>query len=216
MMQPPDMTQPPDADDGMDPQQAADILQAAGSRARRQLTVSEPPMLLAWGVIYFVIYGVLWLSVRDQRPYQGPTQGALGIITVLATVSVIVTFAVVGRAAAGVGGQSAAQRRLYYLALPVAIVGVYTLEAALDHAGASRALLSIYGASAPLLVVGVTYMVGAGIWLNWTAFGLGVWLIATAAGSAFASPWTIWAVDALAVAAGFLLASAVSRRFRRS
>ncbi len=211
------MTEPPlDTEDTMDAQQAANILQAAGSRARRQLTVSQPPLLLAWAVIYFVLYGVLWLSVRHQRPYDGPTQGAVALIVVLATASVIITVAVVGRAATGIGGLSAIHRRLYSLAVSIGLVGVFTLEAALDHAGASRALLTTYGASAPLLVIGVTYMVGAGISLNWTTFGLGGWLVATAAGSAFASPWTIWAVDALAVPAGFLLGAAVSLRLRRS
>ncbi len=208
------MKDTPETDEDMDLQQAADILQAARTRARRELTVNRPSLLFAWGLIYFVIYGVLWLSVRDQRPYHGPGQGALAIITLLATTGVLATAAVVGRAATGVGGRSTIQRRLYYPAMPIGIVGVFVLEAAIDHAGASRAVLSIYGASAPLLVVGVTYLVGAGIWLNWTVCGLGAWLVVTAAGSAFAGPELIWAVDALAVGAGFELAAAISWRLR--
>jgi len=124
-----------------------------------------------------------------------------------------ITVVLVGRAVSGVGGESARQRRVYVLSSIAGFAGLFTLEAAIDHAGASRAVLGVYGAAAPILLTGVLCAVTAALAMNWTVFGLGLWLVAVAAGSAFAGPVTVWAVDALAVSAGFLAIAVL--RFRR-
>jgi hypothetical protein len=71
----------------------------------------------------------------------------------------------------------------------------------------------VYGAAAPILLTGVICALAAAAAVDWTAFGLGLWLVAVAAGSAFAGPAAVWAVDALAVGLAFLALAAV--RFRR-
>jgi type IV secretory pathway TrbD component len=49
-------------------------------------------------------------------------------------------------------------------------------------------VISVFTASSPLLVAGVVLVAGTAAWLNWYAFGLGIWLIAVAAFSGFAGP----------------------------
>lgn len=197
----------------LDAQAAVAIMQAAQKRARHELTVSHPAMLTAWGLIYLFAYGVLWLSVRDQRPFTGPTPTATGTVSIFVLVALTVTVAVVGRASTGVGGRRALQRGMYYIALPVGYAGVFVLEAGLDHAGASRAVVAVMGASGPVLVTGIAYMVGSAIDLAWPVFGLGAWLIATAAGGAFAGPVGVWAVDGLSGGLAFLLAAVIVSRW---
>jgi hypothetical protein len=181
----------------LDPAAALGILQAAQKRARHELTVSHPVMLTAWGVIYLVAYGVLWLSVRGQRPFQGPTPAATSAVSIFVLVALAITVAIVGRATTGVGGRRAVQRRMYYVALPIGYAGVFLLEAALDHGGASREVVGLMGASGPVLVTGLAYMVSSAIDVAWPVFALGAWLVATAAGSAFAGPVGVWAADGL-------------------
>lgn len=209
------MTEGTDDREGMGLEDAAVIVQQARERAQHELRFNEPAILTAWGIIYLFAYGTLWFSVRDQRPYKAPTVGAVGIVVGVIVVTVIVTIAVMARAATGVGGASATRRRFLAIAFPIGFAGVYTLEAALDHAGAGFSAIGVMGASGPVLITGVIYMVSAATWSDWPVFGLGVWLVVFAGCSGFAGPAGVWAVDGLAGGIGFLAVAVITRGNRR-
>jgi hypothetical protein len=59
--------------------------------------------------------GVIWLSVRGQRPYNGPTPAALLTLTMVIAAAAVFTVIYVGRAGSGVGGLSVLQRRILLL-----------------------------------------------------------------------------------------------------
>jgi hypothetical protein len=200
---------------GSDIERAAAILRDAGEHARHQLTYQYPILFTTWGLMYLLGYGALWLSVRGQHPYQGPTPMALLTLTVVVAVAMAVTVILVGRAVSGVGGSSARQRRVYVLSSLAGFAGLFTLEAALAHAGASLAILGVYGAAAPILLTGVIAALGAAVALNWTGFALGLWLVAVGAGSGFAGPVAVWAVDGLASSVAFLAIAALRLKDRR-
>jgi hypothetical protein len=132
------------------------------------------------------------------------------LLALLAVVALGVTAQLTDRATSGVGGLSAQRRRIYSLSLAVGLLGVYIMQPALRYAGASRGVISVFTASSPLLVAGVVLVAGTAAWLNWYAFGLGIWLIAVAAFSGFAGPAGVWAVDALAVGVPFLAMAAIA------
>ncbi len=195
---------------GLDAQGAAAIMQEAGERARRELRVSHPVTFIAGGVAWLLGYGAIWLSVRGQHPYQGPAPEAAIIQVVLVGCAAAIAASIIGRAISGVGGLSAVQRRVSILAWAIGIVAVLVLEAAIDHAGASRSVVfGVYQAAAPILVTGVVYVANSAVRLNWTLLGLGLWLIAVASGGAFAGPVGVWAVTALAGGVGYLLMAAL-------
>ena len=152
---------------------------------------------------------MVWLSVRGQQPYRAPAGWALALLALLAVLAFGVTAMVTDRAASGVGGASALRRRIYWLSLAIGVLGLYIMEAALRYNGVSRGVIGVVTASAPLLVAGVVLVAGTAAWLDWYAFGLGVWLIAVAAFSGFAGPAGVWAVDALAVGIPLLLLAAI-------
>ena len=190
----------------MDPQGAAAIMQEAGQRAQRELRVMNPVVFISAGVAWLLGYGAIWLSVRGQHPYQGPAPAAAVIEVVLVGTAVAIAASVIGRATSGVGGLSAVQRRVGILALAVGIVAALVLEAAIDHAGASRSVVfGVFQAAAPVLVTGVVYVANSAVRLNWSMLGLGVWLIVVASGGAFAGPVGVWAVNALAGGLGYVL-----------
>jgi hypothetical protein len=201
---------------GMDAQDAAVIMGEARDRARRELTVKRPVIFASWALVYLIGYGVVWLSVRGQQPFHAPAGWALALLTLLALLALAVTAAVTDRAASGVGGVSALRRRIYWLSLAIGFLGQIVMQVALRDAGASRGVLSVFTASAPLLVAGVVLVAGTAAWLNWYMFGLGIWLIAVAAFSGFAGPAGVWAVDALAVGLPFLLMAAIALTRGRS
>jgi len=200
---------------GMGAQDAAVIMSEARERARHELTVNRPAIFVSWALVYLLGYGVVWLSVRGQHPFHAPAGWALALLALLAVVALGVTAQLTDRATTGIGGVSAQRRRIYWLSLAVGLLGVYIMQPALRHVGAGHGVISVFTASSPLLVAGVVLVAGTAAWLNWYAFGLGVWLIAVAACSGFAGPAGVWAVDALAVGVPFLaMAAAVLVRGR--
>ena len=194
---------------GMGAQDAAVIMSEARERARHELTVNRAAIFVSWALVYLLGYGVVWLSVRGQLPFHAPAGWALALLALLAVLALGVTAQLTDRATSGVGGVSAQRRRIYWLSLAVGLLGVYIMQPALRHVGASHGVISVFTASSPLLVAGVVLVAGTAAWLNWYAFGLGIWLIAVAAFSGFAGPAGVWAVDALAVGVPFLAMAAV-------
>jgi hypothetical protein len=200
----------------MDVQEAAKILEQARAKAQHDLRTTHPAIYGTWALVYFIGFGAIWLSVRGQHPYHAPAPEAILGVFLLAGVALAVTAAVVSRAASGVGGASDMRRRISYLTLAVGYVGVLVLEAALDHAGASQRTLGVYGAAAPILLMGLVFAAGSAARMDWTVFGFGVWLIAAAALSGFAGPAGVWGVLALAVGGAFSVLAAMAMRQIRS
>jgi hypothetical protein len=205
-----------DEETGMDLQQASAIMQETRDRARRALVVRRPVLLAVWGAAWMVSDGAIWLSVRGQRPYNGPTPAALATLTMVIAAAAVFAVIYVGRAGSGVGGLSVLQRRILLLSYLGGYVALFTLEAAIDHAGASRAVLGVYGAAAPILLVALIIAASAAVFLDWSLLGLGLWLLAVAAGSGFAGPVTVWAVSALAGGGALLVMAVVGLRWNRS
>jgi hypothetical protein len=196
-------------DTGMDLQRASAIVQETREQARRALVIRRPVLLAVWGAAWFVCDGVIWVSVRGQRPYTGPTAAGLATLTMVIAVAAVFTVIYVGRAGSGVGGLSVLQRRILLVSYLGGYVALFTLEAAIDHAGASRAVLGVYGAAAPVVLVALIIAASAAVFLDWSLLGLGIWLLAVAAGSGFAGPVTVWAVCALAGGGSLLALAAI-------
>jgi hypothetical protein len=197
-------------DDGtpMGVTQAAVIMQEAGQRARRQFRVSHRTTFTIWGLGLLLGYGTMWLTVRGQRPFHGPPPAAFAIVALLGFASVMAGVAE-ARADSGVGGLSAVRRRIGFLAVLAGLAAMFALEGALAHAGASRAVIGVFEASAPVLVAGLFYLTTSAVWLDWPVFGLGLWLLVVAAVGGFAGPAGVWGVDALAAGLAYLLMAAI-------
>jgi hypothetical protein len=199
---------------GMDVYDAAAILQDTTERAQRALIVRRPVVFAVWGLAWLVADGAIWLSVRDQHPYNGPTPVSLVVLTIVVAAAAAITAVLVGRAGSGVGGWTVLQRRIFLLSYLSGYIAMFTLEAAIDHAGASRAVLGVYGAAAPILLAGLVIAASSALSLDWSLFGLGIWLFVVAAVSGFAGPVGVWAVSALGGGAALLLMAATGLRRR--
>jgi hypothetical protein len=199
----------------MDVQEAARIMQEAGERAHREFRLGHRGSFIAWGVILLLGYGTMWLVVRGQHPFHGTNPGAFAAVTLLATGSALAAVAQ-ARAESGVGGASSRRRRIYYLSLIAGLAGMFILEGALARADAGRAVIGVFEAAAPILVAGLFYLFSSALRLDWPVAALGIWLIAVAAGGAFAGPVGIWVVGSLAGGLAFLLVAAFGPMLRHA
>jgi hypothetical protein len=159
--------------------------------------------------------GLMWLAVRGQHPYHGPNPGGYAAVVIL---SVLVSLASVGqaRAESGVHGPSVMRRWTFFLSVLAGIGGAFAIEGALAHAGASRPVVGVFEAVAPIAVIGLVYLARFSAEQEWVMAGLGLWLVIVAAVGAYAGPPTVWAVAALAVGPALLLAAAVEQRLQRA
>lgn len=211
------MNEAADVDDGypMEAAEAAVIMQEADQRARQQLRVSHRATFTIWGLALLLGYGTMWLTVRGQRPFHGPPPAAFAAVALIGAASVM-TGVAEARADSGVGGLSAVRRRIHFLSVLAGLAAMFALEGALAHAGASRAVIGVFEASAPVLIAGLFYFTTSAVGLDWPVLGLGIWLLAVAAVGGFAGPAGVWAVDALAAGLAYLLVAAIEPWLRRS
>jgi hypothetical protein len=192
------------AEEDLDPRAAAELLRATRDRTARSFDVRTHLMYASWGVTWLVGLGAMWLSVRDQQPYQGPSPVGYATLGVLIVISVGVTWWL-ARATRGIEGPSAVQARMFGVAWPIAFWAFFALQGALADQGADPVVLGIVGAAIPFLVTGMIYLMGAGIWRDRWMFGFGVWLIAIAAVGAWTGPVGILLIEALAGGGGSLV-----------
>ncbi len=200
------------ADGGeLDPREAAALLEHTTRRARRQLDLHPPMLMLVAAVVVLIAYGTIWLSVRNQHPYNGPSLGALAVLySTIAAWGVLVAV-VTRRATSGVSGRSSQRRRGQGAAFAVAWVFVYVFQGALHHAGASHAIVyGIYPAAAPLIVIGSAAAAFEAAEENWEWTGFACAAVILAGLAAYTGPATVWAVVGIGLAI-LLLARAASR-----
>jgi hypothetical protein len=183
------------ADEDLDPRAAAALLEQTKKRAQRQFDLRPPLLTLIGAVVVLVAYGAVWLSVRGQHPYSGPTGTALAVLYSTLIVWVIVVAAFVQRATSGVSGRSSRQRRADGAAFAAIWISVYVFQGALYHAGASHAIVyGIYPAAAPLIIVGSAAAAYFAARQDWRIMGFALAAVAIAAVGAFAGPAGVWAV----------------------
>ena len=194
---------------GLDPREAARLLAQTQRQAQRGLDFRSPWLSLLAAAAALGAFGAVWLSVRGQHPYKGPTPAGLVVLYALVLIRIASVVFAHRRARAGVSGRSVRQRHAEGAALAVALVAVYVVMAALAHAGASDAVVyGVYVATATILVGGTFWAARSAIREDWQELGLSIAIVLVAAGSAFAGPRGVWLSDGVGLCAVLLAYSA--------
>lgn len=194
---------------------AAAIMQETRDRAVRVIRPDHRGTFTVWGLAWFLGYGALWLAVRGQHPFHGPSPVAFAAVVMIGNLAALASVEV-SRTETGVGGRSALRRRLFLISGFLGYAGMFLLEGALYHAGADRAVLGVFEAVGPILVTGLLYLARSSATTDWPMGGIGVWLVIVAAAIGYAGPEAVWGVGAVAVGPAFLLAAALQVRLHRS
>jgi hypothetical protein len=191
-------TETSEEEGGLDPRGAARLLAQTQRRAQRELDFRSPWLTLLAAAAALIAFGAVWLSVRGQHPYKGPTvAGLLGLYAVVGIRIATVVYAH-RRATTGVSGRSVNQRRAEGAALVAALVAVYVLMGALANDGASDAVVyGVYVGTATLIVLGTFWAARSALREDWMELGLSIAIILVATASAFAGPRGVWLSDGI-------------------
>ena len=189
---------PADEGDVLEAVQAADILDRATRRARRQFDANPPVLGVLNAVIVLVAYGAVWLSVRGQHPYDGLRVWLIVLIAMLARLVFTLAIGFFRHATKGVSGSSSRPWWAEVAAVTVVLAAVLVFMAALVHAGADHVIAyGVYPAAVPLIVVGGTLAGFLAARADWPGFAAALAVVCVGAGSAFAGPAGAWGVAGL-------------------
>lgn len=199
----------PTAGDGFGPQQAAALLEQATHRARRQFEPSPPWLLVTRAVLVLAALGAIWLSVRGQHPYQGPTVADIPVLVAFIVLNFAATVAVRRRATAGVRGRSRlSQVEIAVLAAAWLVTAV--VMAVLAAAGESYGLYP----TTVLIIPGLAWAGLMGARAQWRGSGIGLAVAAVGGAGLLGGPATSWAVAAVGLCA-VLLGNAAATAWRQ-
>jgi hypothetical protein len=198
----------------LDPGEAATLLRQTTRAAEREFDVRPPLLTLAAAATVLIAYGAVWLSVRHQHPYSGPSGTALAVLYGTLAAWVVLNVIVLGRA---LSGRSSRQRRLEGLAFGTIWICVYVFQGALHHIDPSPAIAyGVYPAVAPLIVVGAAV---AGYEIahdRGVQAGFAVAAVVLGAFAAFAGPADVWGVVGIGLCTLLLAGSAAQLRRSRA
>lgn len=187
-----------DEDRAMDPREAAQLLERTTRATRRQFNPRPLLVSLVAAGVVVTAFGALWLSVRNQHPYKGPTGPGLAVAygVLICWIALVVSFR--QRVNAGLSGRSVRQERAAGVVLVAALIGVSVFEGVLKSDGVRASIaFGIYPPTAQLIVLGT---IGAMMMLtreDWPGFGISLMVILVATGSAFAGPRGVWLSDGI-------------------
>jgi hypothetical protein len=200
-------------DTGMSIEEAAAVVQDARATARRELVVSAPVVYAAWGLVWLLGYGAMWLSARGQHPFRGPSGISIAAVFLLAGFATATVLVVAHRATAGIGGQSARDRRMIIAAWATGFLLLLLAQVAIRGSVSSRALAFV-GLAGPLVLAGMIYILASVLGRNRSALVLGTLLVAAGVSCAWQAPAAMMATCALAGGGGFLLTALIETRLR--
>lgn len=182
------------ADEGgeLDPRDAAALLERTTQEAERRFDEQPAFVFFVAALTVLLAYGAVWLSVRHQHPYSGPTGTALGVLYGVLAAWIVFVATVLRRR---LSGRSSPRRQLEAAVFGSIWICVYIFQGALYHVDHNHAIAyGVWPAVAPLLVVGAGaagYQAGRGKRIS---AALAVAAVALAAIGAFAGPADVWGV----------------------
>jgi hypothetical protein len=191
------------ADNGGDfePQQSVALLEQATRQARRPL----PPVLFVFrAILVLVAFGGLWLSVRGQDPYAGPSGRAIAVAVALVVINIGWSAVVIKRAGVGISGPAQRSMRAWLTLKLVALVAAYAVIVSLYHAGASQPVWGLYPASAPLLIVGLVCSAAAAARHDRLMAGACLAVAVVSAAAGFGGPAGAWLIMGIGLCAVML------------
>ena len=186
------------------PEQAAALLDQTTQQARRKFQPSPPWLLVTRAVMVLAALGAIWLSVRGQHPYRGPTAADIPVLVAFIIVNFAVTVGVRRHAIAGVSGRS----RFSQGEITVLVLAFAATVVAMAGLGAAGVDFATYPTSV-LVIPGLAWTVLMAARASWRGLATGLAIVVIGIVGAFAGPAGTWAVAAVGLCV-MLLGSAAA------
>jgi hypothetical protein len=192
-----------------DPRQAAALLDQTTHQARRKFAPSPPWLLAIRAIAVLAALGGIWLTVRGQHPYRGPTGADIPILIGFIVLNFAATVGVRERAMAGVRGRT----RLHPVEITILVLAWAAVPLLMWRLHVAGVSYSWYPTTV-LIVPGLAWAAISAARGDWRQFGTGLALAAISVVGAFAGPAGSWAVAGVGLCA-VLMSDAVAIAWRQ-
>ena len=200
----------------MDPREAARLLAQTQADARRSLDFRAPWVSVVAAVVALAGFGIVWLNVRNQHPFTGPSPVSLAVFYALIALRIATVIYAYTRARAGITGHSVEVRRNEAGAMGAALLLCYVLLIAIaTNARHSEGFYWALFLTGTLIGLAAIWAGRSAMHKQWQQVALAVAVALIAAGGAIAGPRGMWLVNGVGLCALLLATAAIGKRQRR-
>ncbi|MGA2756042.1 MAG: hypothetical protein ABSF58_01685 [Solirubrobacteraceae bacterium] len=200
----------------MEPREAARLLAQTQADARHSLDFRAPWVSLVAAVVALASFGIVWLNVRTQHHFTGPSPVALVCFYALIAFRIATVIYAYARARTGVSGHSVKVQRNEAAAMGAALLVCYLLLIAIatgaHHSAGFYWSLFLNGT---LIALAAIWAGRSAIHKSWQQVALAVSVALIAAVGAIAGPRGMWLVDGVGLCALLLANAAIGTSRRR-
>lgn len=200
----------------MEPGEAARLLAQTQTDARRSMDYRAPWVSLLAAIVALLAFGIVWLNVRDQHPFTGPSPASLVVFYALIAVRIATVAYAYARARAGVSGHSVDVQRNEAVAMGAALLVCYVVMMAIasgaQHSAGFYWSLFLNGT---LIALAAVWAVRCAIHQRWQDVAFAVPVALSAAAAALAGPRGMWLVNGAGLCALLLVTAAINSGRRR-
>jgi uncharacterized membrane protein YhaH (DUF805 family) len=199
----------------MEPREAARLLTQTQVDARRALDFRAPWVSLVAAVVALVGFGIVWLNVRDQHPFTGPSPASLVFFYALIALRIATVIYAYARARTGVSGRSVKVQREEAVVMSGLLLVCYLALIGIANSGSHGAgfAWSLF-LNGTLIALAAVWAGRCAIHRRWHEVALTVPVALIAALAAIAGPRGMWLVNGVGLCI-LLLANAGLGKWQR-
>jgi hypothetical protein len=200
----------------MEAREAARLLAQTQADARRSLDFRAPWVSLVAAVVALASFGIVWLDVRTQHPFTGPSPASLVFFYALIALRIATVIFAYARARTGVSGHSVTVQRKEAAAMGAALFVWSVLAVAITiSAHRSAGFYWSLFLNGTLIALAAIWAGRSAIHKNWQQVALAAAVALIAAVGATAGPRGMWLVDGAGLCVLLLADAAVGTWQRR-
>ena len=200
----------------MDPRQAARLLAQTQADAQRSLDFRAPWVSLVAAVVALASFGIVWLNVRNQHPFTGPSPASLVFFYALIALRIATVIFAYARARSGVSGHSVTVERNEAVAMGAALLVWSVLATAITisahHSAGFYWSLFLNGT---LIALAAIWAARSAIHKSWHQVALAAAVALIAVVGAIAGPRGMWLVNGVGLCVLLLAEAAIGTWQRR-
>ncbi|WP_086844582.1 hypothetical protein [Amycolatopsis kentuckyensis] len=196
-------------DEPMSAEESLNLIARQNRRTRRELGGGPARMLAAWALAWIVGWGFTYVTVQPGVAIPGWVAG--GIVVPLLFLGAMAYTAYVNiRAGRGIRGPTRTVGAMYGYGWSLSSIGLTVIDIRITQFHAlSSDQVSLLWSGTWLLLTGVMYLAGGMVWQDKLMYGLGAWMIVSAALSVLVGYPHNFLVLTVCGGGGFLLAAIV-------
>ena len=201
-----------DDDEPLDPAAMLALVEDQRRSVVGQIASFVPAVLTAWGVVWLVGFGSLWLIDGLAPAFALPLPLAVSIFAALLAAAIAVSAVLGARSGRGRRGNSAEAFSgiVYGATWAVGGIAVVGFGQGLSFNGMPAGLAAAFYPVAYALFAGIMYIMSAALWRAVPMLILGLWTVMVAVAAPFFGTPTHYLVLALGCGLGFLALAVVS------